>query len=380
MRSALRIGRLGGIPIGIHPLWLVIVALITFALGSDYFPSEAPGLSEAGAYLLGLASALALFAGILLHELGHALVARRHGLEIEEIDLWLLGGVARMTGEPRAPEDELRFAAAGPAVTCAVVAVFGALRLLAGGVLPDAARAFVDYQIYVNAAILAFNLLPAFPLDGGRIARSLLWRRWGDRERATAAAARGGRTFGIGLVVIGLVSFAAGSVGGLWLALIGGFLVVAAGAEAQRAEIERELGGQTAASIMSAPAVALRADLTLDEAVVVGFSHHLFSSFPVVAADGRALGILAIDDVRRVPAAERSRRLVGSVATLDRSLLVSPDTPVAHLLTRSSFLRTGRAVVVDADDRPLGIVSITDIQRRLRADALLPDKTARRAA
>ncbi len=380
MRSTVRIGRLGGIPIGIHPLWLVIVALITFALGNDYFPSQAPGLSEAAAYLLGLASALTLFAGILLHELGHALVGRRRGLEIEEIDLWLLGGVARMTGEPRAPQDEFRFAAAGPAVTCAVLAVFGALRLLAGGILPAAARAFVDYQVYVNAAILAFNLLPAFPLDGGRIARSLLWRRWGDRERATAVAARGGRAFGLGLVVLGLVSFAAGSVGGVWLALIGGFLIVAAGAEAQRAEIEREFEGQTAASIMTAPAVTLRADLTLEEAVVAGFSHHLFSSFPVVAADGRALGILSIDDVRRVPAAERSRQLVANVAILDRSLLTAPDTPVAQLLTRPSFLHTGRAVVVDAGDRPLGIVSITDIQRRLRADTLLPDRTTRRVA
>jgi Zn-dependent protease len=266
----LRIGRLAGVPIGVHPLWLGIVALITLALGRDYFPTEAPALGEGVAYLLGLASALTLFLGILLHELGHAVVARRHGLEVEEIDLWLLGGVARMTGEPKAPGDELRFALAGPAVTFVLLAVFGVVRLVAGGALADWLRAFVDYQLYVNAAILVFNLLPAFPLDGGRVARSLLWRRLGDRERATALAARTGRAFGIGLVVLGLLSFAGGAVGGLWLALIGGFLIVAAGAEAQGSLVERSFAGRTAESLMSAPAVTLRGDLTVEEAVVVG--------------------------------------------------------------------------------------------------------------
>ena len=365
-----------------HPLRLVIVALITFALGSDYFPSEAPGLSEAGAYLLGLASALALLAGILLHELGHALVARRHGLEIEEIDLWLLGGVARMTGEPRAPEDELRFAAAGPAVTCAVVAVFGA-RCACWPAASSRTRRARSSTTRSTSTRRSWNSQLAARLPAGRradrrlaalaaLGRSRAGHRRGRARRPDVRHRPRGHW---ARLVRG------GSVGGLWLALIGGFLVVAAGAEAQRAEIERELGGQTAASIISAPAVALCAR---PDARRGGRGRLLPPPLQLVfgccSRRTRTRHILAIDDVRRVPAAERSRRLVGSVATLDRSLLVPPDTPVAQLLTRSSFLRTGRAVVVDADDRPLGIVSITDIQRRLRADALLPDKTARRAA
>jgi Zn-dependent protease len=188
-----------------------------------------------------------IFAGILLHELGHAVIARRHGVEIEEIDLWLLGGVARMAGEPRAAGDELRFALAGPAVTAALLAGFGTLRLLIGGA-PAALRAFVDYQVYVSAAILVFNLLPAFPLDGGRVVRALLWRRLGDHEQATALAAISGRVFGFVLVALGIASFASGAVGGLWLALVGGFIIVAAAAEAQRATIEREFAGRIAAS------------------------------------------------------------------------------------------------------------------------------------
>jgi Zn-dependent protease/CBS domain-containing protein len=378
-RLTLRMGRLAGIPVGVHPLWLIIVALITLALGSDYFPSEVPGISDTGAYLLGLASALAVFAGILLHELGHAVVARRHGVEIEEIDLWLLGGVARMAGEPRAAGDELRFALAGPAVTAVLLAGFGALRLAIGGA-PAALRAFLDYQVYVSAAILVFNLLPAFPLDGGRVVRALLWRRLGDREQATALAARSGRVFGFVLMALGIVSFASGAVGGLWLALVGGFIVVAAAAEAQRATVEREFAGRIAATVMTAPAVTLSAHLSLRDAVVVGFSRHLFSAFPVVGPDGRALGVLTIDDVRLVPPGERAQRSVGEVACLDPALLVTPETPVTELLARPAFLRTGRVVVVGAGGQPVGIVSVTDIERRMRADALLPQAPPQRRA
>jgi len=227
--STLRIGRLAGIPIGIHPLWLLIIGLIAYSLGHDYFPSADGSLGTTAAYALGLLSALMLFAGILLHELGHAVVARRHGITVEEI--WMLGGVARLAGEAKAPADELRFAAAGPAVTAVIAAVLGIVRLSVGASLPDWARAAVDYQLYANGAILVLNLLPALPLDGGRILRSLLWRQTGDRERATATAAHAGRTFGWGFMAVGAFAFFSGYAGGLWFALIGGFLVVASGAE-----------------------------------------------------------------------------------------------------------------------------------------------------
>lgn len=378
--STLRIGRLAGIPVGVHPLWLVIVGLITLSLGHDYYPSADPSLSAGAAYALGLVSALALFAGVLLHELGHALVARRYGVEVEEIDLWLLGGVARMTGEAKAPGDELRFALAGPAVTAGVLAVFGALRLAAGAAAPEWLRAFLDYQVYVNAAILVFNLIPAFPLDGGRAMRALLWRRSGDRDGATARAAQIGRAFGFGLVVLGGASFLGGAVGGLWLALIGGFLIVAGRAEEQSARVRHSFEGRDVASLMSAPAVVLGEDLTLEEAVTAGFAHHLFTAFPVVDAGERVVGVLTLTDVRAVAAGDRRRRRAGDVARRDPALLVEPATPVTELLERPAFLRTGRAVVVDADGRALGVVSVTDADRRLRADALLGGDGAERLA
>ena len=163
---------------GVSPWWLLIVALITWSLGASYFPEQISGLAPAVGYLLGLASALLLFASILAHEFGHAIVARRHGIEVEEIDLWLLGGVSKMRGEAHEPGDELRYALAGPLVTAVIAACFGIATALLPAGTPQVVIALVDYQLAVNVLILAFNLMPAFPLDGGRVLRSVLWERW----------------------------------------------------------------------------------------------------------------------------------------------------------------------------------------------------------
>lgn len=377
-RSTLHIGRLAGVPIGIQPLWLVIVGLLTYTLGHDYFPAQDPGLSSSAAYALGLLSALTLFAGILLHELGHAVVARRRGVQVEEIDLWLLGGVSRLHGEPKAPGDELRFALAGPAVTAVLLAIAATARVAFGGALPDWGRAVLDYQVYVNAMILGFNLLPAFPLDGGRIARSLLWRHSGDRERSTDQAAGIGRAFGVGLIVLGLLTFASAGVGGLWLALIGGFLFVAGKAEAQQVHVEHALRGVAAADLMSAPVITVRASATLEAAVESGFVAHLYGALPVVDDAGRVVGLLSLREVRAIPAPRRSSVRAREAMTAESRLLIGPETLITDLLQRPEFARIGRAVVVDPDERPVGLVSITDLQRRVRADELraggLPDR------
>ena len=362
----LRIGRLAGIPIGIQPLWLVVVALITYSLGHDYYAVEDPRLSSAASYALGLLSAVALFGGIVLHELGHALVARRRGVQVDEIDLWLLGGVARIHGEPRHARDELAFALAGPAVTAVLLALAGALRLAFGDSMADWLLALVDYGVFVNATILGFNLLPAFPLDGGRVLRALLWRRLGDHDRATAIAARGGRAFGIVLVALGVGAFVQGVPGGLWLALIGGFLIMAAGAEASHVRAVQAFGDATVGDVMSSPPISLPASLALDDAARA-FGDHLFAAFPIVDADGRALGILTVDEVRAIRPDVRPGVVARQVASRDRDLLVGRELEVEELLTSPAFARVGRAVVVDDARRPLGIVSVTDLERRVRA-------------
>jgi Zn-dependent protease len=364
MRS-IRIGRLAGIPIGLQPLWLVIVGLITWSLGAVYYPDEAPGIAPAAAYGLGLLSALLLFASILLHELGHSLVARRHGVEIEEIDLWLLGGVARMRGYPKTATDELRFALAGPAVTLAIAVAFAIVAAALPASTPDALRAVVDYQVFVNAAILVFNLLPAFPLDGGRVARALIWRWRGDLNRATAAAATIGRGFGYGMIALGVVLAAAGALGGVWLAVVGIFVIVAAKAEEGGLRVRTAFAGREAGRFMSFPAVAMPVGISVEEAVEGYFVRHRYTAFPVL--DGcRPVGLIDVEHVERVPPGRRAAKTVGEVATIDPDLVVSEHQDVAELLERPAFQRVGRAVV-RTERGGVGLISITDVNLALRA-------------
>jgi Zn-dependent protease len=362
---SIRIGRLAGIPIGVQPLWLLIVALITWSLGAVYYPDEAPDLAPVAAYGLGLLSALLLFASILLHELGHSLVARRHGVEIEEIDLWLLGGVARMAGYPKTAADELRFALAGPAVTLAIALAFAVVAAALPPSAPDALRAVVDYQLLVNAAILVFNLLPAFPLDGGRVARALLWRRRGDLRRATAAAATIGRGFGYGMIGLGVLTALAGAVGGVWLAVVGFFVVVAAKAEESGLRIRTAFAGREAGRFMAFPAVAMPAGISVEEAVRGYFGRHRYTSFPVLDG-GRPVGLIDVEHVERVPSRQRAEKTVGEVAVLDPELVVDEHQDVAELLERPAFQRVGRAVV-RTERGEVGLISITDVNRALRA-------------
>ncbi|MGN6664727.1 MAG: site-2 protease family protein [Solirubrobacterales bacterium] len=362
---SIRVGRLAGIPIGVQPLWLVIVALITWTLGAVYYPDEVPGIAPVAAYGLGLLSALLLFASILLHELGHAIVARRHGVEIEEIDLWLLGGVARMGGYPKQALDELRFALAGPAVRLAIALLFGAIDLALPSSAPRWLEAVVFYQAFVNAAILAFNLLPAFPLDGGRVTRALLWRWRGDISFATATAAAIGRGLGYGMIGLGIFGFAAGAFGGLWLALIGLFVVAAAKAEENGLRVRLALTGRSAGRLMTYPALTIPADATVAEAIDRFFVGAKHPAFPVLDGD-RLLGLVDAAAIEKVPPTRRSATTVGQIAFEDPSLVVREDQDVAELLERPSFTRVGRAVVLTAEGG-IGLLSISDVNRVLRA-------------
>lgn len=365
-RGTIRLGTFAGIPFGVHPLWLVIVALITASLALGWYPQEVDGIAPGAAWALGLLSALLLFASIVAHEYGHAIVARRRGVEVEEIDLWLLGGVARLRGSARRPQDELAYALAGPAVTLVIAVVFGALLVAIPEDLP-ALRAVVAYQAIVNAAVLVFNLLPAFPLDGGRVLRALLWRASGDVLRATTTAAAVGRVFGFALLALGVMSALAGAPGGVWFAVIGIFLLGAARAEALHAEAEELFRGVPARELMTSPAICVPARATAAEAVREVILAHPHPAFPVVDDDGRALGMLAVADVEALAPARRELVPVGELADRDPGLLVAPEADVAALLEVPAFARMMRVAVVDADGRPLGVVSVTDAQRALEA-------------
>ena len=352
------------------PWWLVVVVLITWSLGASYFPEVVHGISPSASYALGLASALLLFASILAHEFGHALVARRHGIEVEEIDLWLLGGVSRMRGEAHDPGDELRYALAGPVVTAVIAAVFGLALALLPSSTPGAVRALVEYQVLVNGLIFVFNLLPAFPLDGGRVLRSLLWRRSGEIGRSTETAAGIGRGFGYVLIALGALEFVAGAVEGLWLALIGFFLVMASGEQARGAQVQAALSGVHVSDLMSTPVVSIPGRTSAAQAGTDYFLAYRYTSFPVVDERGRASGLVSLEQLEALAPAQRAAVRMLDLADRDPQLIVAKDEDIARLLERPAFARHGRAVVVDQSGRPIGLVSITDVQRSLRASRL----------
>ena len=243
--SSFTILRVRGIPIGVHWTWLLVFAIVVWSLGTVLFPATYPGLDGATYLAMAVAAALLFFGSVLAHELGHALRALDEGQQIEGITLWLFGGVARLLGSPHSPGTELRVAAAGPAVSVALAALFGGAAL-AGDRLgwPAALQGVVDYLGRINLILLAFNLVPALPLDGGRILRAWLWRRQASFVAATRSAARAGRAFGIVLVTVGLLElFTGAGLGGVWLVFLGWFLIQAAQDKATMALQRQVLAG-----------------------------------------------------------------------------------------------------------------------------------------
>jgi Zn-dependent protease/CBS domain-containing protein len=370
----IRIGRLAGIPISVQPLWLLIVALITWSLGEAYYPEEVSGIAPAAAYALGLASALLLFASILLHELGHAIVARRYGVEIEGIQLWLLGGVAQMKDTAHESGEELRFALAGPAVTLAIVLVFGLAVAALPASAPDAVTALLAYQALVNLLILIFNLLPAFPLDGGRVLRAVLWGRSGDMDRATMTAALVGRGFAYVLIALGFIGAFSGAPGALWLGLIGIFMLLAGQAEETAVRLKSTFRGIGLRKVMAVPAVTLDADQTVSDALRDWFAPLGFHAFPVIEG-GQPVGLLSIDQIERVPAAKRAVTRVGDVADRDPSVFVGEDVSIDELMESGGFQRHRRVAVL-CDDGEVGLISATGIERAVRARRMLGEDGA----
>ncbi len=294
-------------------------------------------------------------------------MARRYGIEVEEIDLWLLGGVARMSGEAHDPVQELNYSLAGPAVTAVVAAVFGAADALLPGSASAELRALVEYQVYVNVAILVLNLLPAFPLDGGRALRALLWRHSGDLGQATRRAAAIGTGFGYVMIGLGIVDFITGGPTGLWFALIGYFIVSAARQEAAGVAARATLGGLTAGALMSRPVPAIPATTAVSDAAAGPLLAGGDPAHPVTDADGRAIGLIATAELLSLARDGDGAGPEGTYADRDPGLLVRAGENVAEVLSRPAFARNGRAVVVDEQGRPLGLLSISDLSRVVRA-------------
>ena len=364
MRATLSLGRWAGIPVGANAGVLVILALVGFGLGVWHFPAVYPG-EPAWAYVVaGTASALLLVASILVHELSHAVVAQANGIKVDRIVLWLLGGVAQLRGEPRTPRVDFAVAVVGPLTSVVLGGVFG---LAAVGWLAVVGEgltaATLAYLAAINVLLAVFNLVPAAPLDGGRVLRAALWWVTGDRPRAAVFAARAGRFFGVVLIVFGIAgALLWGWFGGLWLALIGFFLVNAAMAEEQSVVVGQQLQGVRVRDVMSgapvtAPAVA-RVSEFIDEVVL----RQRFSTYPLVDPDGHLSGLVTLNRIRAVPVPERARKTLREIACPPGDVPTArPDEPLVDLLPRMSGGADGRAVVLDDGGRVVGLISPRDI-------------------
>ena len=330
MGDSITLGRIAGIRIGINWSWLVVFVLITWTLAAAVFPSQNPGLGDGTYVAMAVVAALLFFLALLLHELGHAVQARREGMEIEGITLWLFGGVAKFTGPFRSAGAEFRIAIAGPIVTLLLAVIFVALAV-AG--LPTEVDGVLAWLGYVNVALLVFNLLPALPLDGGRVLRSLLWLRSGDLGRATRTATSVARVFAYGLIGLGIALFVLeGAFSGAWLAFIGWFLLQAATAEARWVAARQALGGLRVRDLMVRDPVTVPPDLPLGRFMdeVVWTQRH--TTYPVVE-DGRALGLLPFRRVAEVPRAEwDDRRVRDCMLGLDEIPRLADDAELVDAL------------------------------------------------
>jgi Zn-dependent protease/CBS domain-containing protein len=370
VKGIVRLGRIAGVPVAAHWSVLVILFLIVDTLATTLLPDAVPDRSALAYWAVAAAAGVLFVAALLGHELAHAVLARRYGLPVHSITLWMLGGMARLEGQPPTARADLAVAAAGPLTSMLAGGLFAMLAWLAGLLAaPGLIVAGLAWLAGVNLLLAVFNLLPGAPLDGGRVLRALVWLRTGDRRRAASVATTAGLWLGGLLVVGGIVeALATGDlIGGLWFMLLGWFLRSAARAEASSERTAELPAGLTVADVMTRDVPALPAYLTLDRAAaLVADSRH--EAYPVVAVDGTPLGTVTADEIAAVPPALRPTTRVGNIFTpVAQVATVGPDEPLTALLAGS---RSDRPVLVLAGGRLLGVLTPADVAAELRRAAL----------
>src|SRR4051794_10160343 len=377
--GSLQLARVLGIRVGVNASWFIVLFLFIYLFQGSF--EDILGSSSSVAFGVAVAAAVLFFGSILLHELGHALAARREGIEVSGIELFLFGGVMKMSRDTHTPGSEFRVAAAGPAVTLAIVVVVGGLGVMFVGAerLLDASRFTGQHEgillvlastvVGFNLILLGFNLIPAFPLDGGRIARAIVWRVTGDRGRATRFSARLGQGFAVLMIGYGLSRLLGGDAWGLWTIVLGWLLGSAARSAITQSAFSDRLEGITVADLMDAEPVTIPAELPADRAYEDFFLRYQgWEWFAVVEADERYVGVAHREPVRQVAEGGGEARPVRDlvVRTGDDGK-VQADTPLEALLGSEPLRRLGALMAVDRDDRLRGVVTLEQVSRALQA-------------
>jgi Zn-dependent protease len=367
-----RLFRAWGIPVYVDLSWLPMFGLMTWGLASGTFGPARPGLSDAGVWLASAATAVAFFACIVLHELGHALVGRAFGMPFRGITLFLFGGVAEMDREPPSAKAEFWMAVAGPAVSGLLAALFAAAAVLASGMDGVGAPALaLRHLAWVNAAVFVFNLVPAFPLDGGRVFRAAMWGWTGDLLRATRWAATAGRTHGHLLIAFGVLVMlldAEAVLTGLWLVLLGLFVATLARRSYEAAVVNERLGRRPVSRLMTDDPITVPPDLGLRSLVEDYVYRFHRKAFPVVTGR-RIVGLVRAEAVRAIPRDDWDRHTVVDVMARDiDDLIIGPGASAARALRKMRAANSTRLLVVDAG-RLVGVLSLSDLMSDLELAA-----------
>lgn len=371
--KGLRIGRLFGIDLEIHASWLVVFVLVFINLTFSVLPQAAYSTGLGINIVLGLAMTLLFFGSVVAHELAHSLVGRAFGVRIEKITLFIFGGVAQMSGEPKDAPSEFLMAAAGPASSLLLGVGFGVLYILAVFAQAPANVSFALQSLAtINVILAVFNLMPGFPLDGGRLFRAVIWLVTKDMEKATRIATRSGQ--GLAILLMAGGAFIALTPpydpGGFWYALIGFFLYNAASGSYQQMELGRLLSGVQVSEIMTRGVLTVPADITLEALVADYFLRLRHGRFPVIE-DGRMVGTVTLNDVRQVPREGWGALEVGAVTTpLTEEDFVGPEEPAYAALLRLAASRSGQLLVREAG-RVTGILTKTDLMEAIRLRSAL---------
>ena len=375
MHESIRLGRILGIRVGMNWSLLVVFWLISWSLAGAQLPSEHPGYAVIEYWIAGVTTAFVFFVSLLAHEMAHALMARRDKVEVEGITLWLFGGVARIRGDAASSRSEMRITIVGPLTSLVIAGVFvaaGGWVEAAGG--PEILAGVLGWLGRINAMLAVFNMIPAFPLDGGRVLRAWLWRTR-DKLSATRIAARVGQGFGYLLIGAGIFQvLSATRLGGVWLMFLGWFVMSAAKAELAHVALRATLADIRVDQVMTPAPVAAPDWLSVESFIDQFPLRHGSSAFPLVGVDGKPSGLVSVARVEEVPSQERARKRVAEIAVpLDQVGVGHPEEPLTDLLDRMPSESAGRGLVVDGDGRLVGIVTSSDVERALTAARLSRD-------
>jgi Zn-dependent protease/CBS domain-containing protein len=342
--------------------WLIIAVLLTWSLASGVFPHYYPGLTPATYFWMGVVGTLGLFFSVVLHELGHSLVARRFGVPMRSITLFIFGGVAQMGKEPPSPGAEFFTAIGGPAVSLLLAGIFfGLAALTKTGNWAVSAVGVLSYLSWINLVVLIFNMVPAFPLDGGRVLRSALWGWKKNLRWATRIASNLGAFFGILLIVWGIFSFISGNfVGGMWYFLIGLFIRSASQSSYQQVLLQEMLSGEPVRHFMTPNPVTVTPETSVQTIIENYLYHYPYRFYPVVEGE-HLLGCISVDQIKAVPREEWERRTAGSVASpCSRENIIDVNADAARAFSTMTRDGARRLMVVD-QGQLVGVVALKDL-------------------